>query len=132
MGFELWRRVLRNAEINTGGLGECPKRIDQCRTICNECRTVLQICFSFCTMLNFRSMTNLSRMSPISFADSPIAVPNRGARYRVLLLRLNSFDDRPKANGKRISMFFLAIIRAGNTESNSVFRYYRRYFQVPT
>ena len=35
---------------------------------------LLQICSSTCTMLNFLSMTNLNRMSPISFKDSPVAV----------------------------------------------------------
>ena len=74
MGFEVWRRILRNAKINTGGFGECPKRIDQWPTICNECWTVLQMCYSSCTMLSYRSMTNSNRMSPISFADSPVAV----------------------------------------------------------
>ena len=59
----------------------------------NECRTVLQICYSSYTLLNFRSRTNSIPTSPISFADSQSPCTNRGVRSWVLLLRSNRFGN---------------------------------------
>ena len=100
-GFELWRTVLRNAEISMGGFGEVSIWLAQWRTIENECRTVMKMCYSICTMLKICTMTNWNQASAKSYAHQPIYLHQLRGGCRVLLLRPNSFDDWPPSIAKR-------------------------------